>query len=46
MIRRALGYGFGGVLMAAIVWFILALPGFLSSTSSVITLGPSQETAR
>jgi hypothetical protein len=46
MIRRALGYGFGGLLMAAIVWFILALPGFLSSTSSAITLRPSRETAR
>jgi len=46
MIRRALGYGFGGLLMAAMIWFILVLPGFLSTTSSAITFGASQGTAR
>ncbi len=43
---KTLKYGIGSLLMVAVVWLILALPGFLSAASSTIPLAGTTEAGR
>lgn len=43
---KTVKYGIGSLLMAAAVWFILALPGFLSDSSSTVPLAGAAEAGR